>query len=109
MWTKQKQQGIWAREIMPNQDKTGPRGKGPRTGRGLGQCSELDKTLILAELIQKAEPQLGSGERFRNLTSKLSGQKGVTDPKALAASIGRKKYGKEKFQALAAAGKKPKE
>ncbi|MCK4625024.1 MAG: DUF5320 domain-containing protein [Phycisphaerae bacterium] len=23
---------------MPNQDGTGPRGQGPRTGRGLGPC-----------------------------------------------------------------------
>ena len=23
---------------MPNQDKTGPSGEGPRTGRGLGPC-----------------------------------------------------------------------
>ncbi|MBU4347911.1 DUF5320 domain-containing protein [Patescibacteria group bacterium] len=25
---------------MPNQDKTGPMGQGPRTGRGLGPCGE---------------------------------------------------------------------
>jgi hypothetical protein len=31
---------------------------------------------------------------------------GARDPAAVAASIGRKKYGKEKFQAMAAAGKK---
>ncbi len=24
---------------MPNLDKTGPRGEGPRTGRGMGDCS----------------------------------------------------------------------
>ena len=30
---------------------------------------------------------------FDQLAAKLAGQKGVTDPKALAASIGRKKYG----------------
>jgi hypothetical protein len=30
---------------------------------------------------------------FDALAAKLSGQKGVTDPRALAASIGRKKYG----------------
>ena len=23
---------------MPNRDRTGPEGKGPRTGRGLGRC-----------------------------------------------------------------------
>ena len=25
---------------MPNQDKTGPQGKGPITGRGLGSCAK---------------------------------------------------------------------
>ena len=28
---------------MPNLDKTGPEGKGPRTGRGLGNCGPTDK------------------------------------------------------------------
>lgn len=41
---------------------------------------------------------------FKKMVSKLAA-KGVRDPKALAASIGRKKYGKAKFQAAAAAGK----
>ena len=27
---------------MPNRDKTGPRGLGPRTGRGLGGCKSYD-------------------------------------------------------------------
>ena len=26
--------------IMPNKDKTGPEGKGPKTGRGQGTCEE---------------------------------------------------------------------
>jgi hypothetical protein len=51
------------------------------------------------------KPPLGTGERFKQLTTKLS-RKGVEDPKALAASIGRKKYGKAKFQSLAAKGRK---
>lgn len=53
-----------------------------------------------------AKPPLGSGARFSALKSKLAGQKGVTNPGALAASIGRKKLGKSKFQSLAAKGKK---
>ena len=47
---------------------------------------------------------LGGGGRFAALKSKLAKQPGVTDPGALAASIGRKKYGKKKFQSLAAKG-----
>jgi len=48
---------------------------------------------------------LGSGERFRRLTAELK-QRGVKDPEALAAYIGRKKYGAKKFQQLAAKGKR---
>lgn len=53
----------------------------------------------------KRKPKLGSGKRFKTLKGKLS-RKGVKNPGALAASIGRKKYGKAKFQKLAATGRK---
>lgn len=53
----------------------------------------------------KKKPKLGSGKRFASLKSKLS-RKGVRNPGAVAASIGRKKYGKAKFQKLAAMGRK---
>lgn len=74
-----------------------------------------------------AKAKLGSGARFKSLVSKLKkrkvgktargrkmakARKGKTgkirNPKALAASIGRKKYGKARFQKLAAAGRKRK-
>jgi hypothetical protein len=51
------------------------------------------------------QAKLGSGARFKALTGKLE-HKGVRDPKALAASIGRKKLGKNRFQHLAAAARK---
>lgn len=51
------------------------------------------------------KPPLGSGERFKALTKELK-KGGAKEPAALAAAIGRKKYGKAKFQALAAKGKK---
>lgn len=41
---------------------------------------------------------------FNKLSDKLSHQKGVGDPEALAASIGRKKYGKDTFNRHAAKG-----
>lgn len=41
---------------------------------------------------------------FKKLTKQLS-KKGAKDPKALAAAIGRKKYGKAKFQKAAKGGK----
>jgi len=31
---------------MPNRDGTGPQGKGPKTGRGLGPCSEDKESVI---------------------------------------------------------------
>ena len=43
-------------------------------------------------------------ESFSKLKKILANKKGVTDPGALAASIGRKKYGKEAFQKHAASG-----
>lgn len=49
--------------------------------------------------------KLGGGGRFKKLVAKLKNKKGITNPGALAASIGRKKYGKSKFQSLAAKGK----
>ena len=49
----------------------------------------------------------GGGGRFAKMVSKLKGQgKSEESAKAIAASIGRKKYGSSKFQEMAAAGKK---
>jgi hypothetical protein len=45
---------------------------------------------------------------FDKLKKKLGKKKGIEDPGALAASIGRKKYGKKKFQKAAAKGEKMK-
>lgn len=49
-------------------------------------------------------PALGSGGRFAALTSKLASEPGVRDPQALAASIGRKKYGAAKMNGMAKKG-----
>jgi len=53
----------------------------------------------------KKKPKLGSGKRFEQTTKALAA-KGVKDPKALAAYIGRKKYGAKKMASMAAAGRK---
>jgi DhnA family fructose-bisphosphate aldolase class Ia len=50
--------------------------------------------------------KLGGGGRFQKLKRQLSRRKGVTNPGALAAAIGRKKYGKKKFQKMAATGRR---
>jgi hypothetical protein len=49
--------------------------------------------------------RLGSGKRFKSLKGKLA-RKGVRNPGALAASIGRKKYGKARMAKMAAAGRR---
>lgn len=51
-------------------------------------------------------PKLGSGKRFSNLEHELAHKPGIHDPKALAAAIGRKKFGAHKMGELAAHGRK---
>jgi len=58
-------------------------------------------------LAKKKKPPLGTGKRFSSLKKSL-GKKGAKNPEALAAWIGRKKYGKKKFQSLAQKGRKRK-
>jgi len=53
--------------------------------------------------------KLGSGKRFAALKKTLGsrrGKKKVSNPGALAAWIGRKKYGNKKFQAMSAKGRR---
>ena len=56
--------------------------------------------------------KLGTGKRFAALkssieaSSKVPGRKNVRNPGALAASIGRKKFGKKKFSKLSATGRR---
>ncbi len=50
---------------------------------------------------QRAMPKLGTGKRFAKLKSSLAA-KGAHDPGALAAYIGRRKFGKAKFAKIAA-------
>lgn len=44
----------------------------------------------------------GGGGRFEQMKEKLAGRKGVDNPGALAAYIGRKKYGAAKMEQMAA-------
>jgi hypothetical protein len=53
----------------------------------------------------KRKPKLGSGKRFSQLSASLAKRPGVTNPNALAAYIGRKKYGNAKFNSLSRKGK----
>ena len=51
---------------------------------------------------------VGQGGRFQALKQKIAAKGDVKDPAAVAAAIGRAKYGKGKFQAMAAKGRKGK-
>lgn len=53
----------------------------------------------------KRKPKLGSGKRFAALSRSLRAR-GVKNPKALAAAIGRKKHGAKRMAAMAAAGRR---
>ena len=55
-----------------------------------------------------AKAKLGSVARFKALTKKISAKGNVDNPDAIAAYVGRKKFGTEKFQKLSAKGKKKK-
>jgi len=47
---------------------------------------------------------VGTGQRFKALTRKLA-KRGARNPRALAAAIGRRKYGRAGMAALSAAGR----
>lgn len=55
------------------------------------------------EKVQK-QAKLGGGERFKAVEASAKAS-GAENPAAVAAAIGRKKYGKKRFQKMAAAGK----
>ncbi len=55
-----------------------------------------------------AHAKLGEGGRFAALQKTLAA-KGARNPGGLAASIGRARYGKAKFQAMATKGRERKE
>lgn len=54
------------------------------------------------------KPKLGSGKRFANLEKSIAKKSDVENPAAVAAAIGRKKYGEAKMAKMSAAGKKKK-
>jgi len=60
----------------------------------------------MAMVRHSSMPQLGTGERFARLKAKIAKRGDVRDPGAVAAAVGRKKYGAKRFQALSVAGRK---
>lgn len=57
-----------------------------------------------AKKVVKAK--LGSGARFAALKAKIAARGNVTNPAAVAAAIGRKKYGNAKMAKMSAAGRR---
>lgn len=55
---------------------------------------------------RKKSMKPGGGGRFQKLKGELAGKKGVKDPGAVAAAIGRKKYGGKKMAEMSAKGRK---
>src|SRR6266568_221191 len=74
------------------------------TGLGVSHMEAAEKAMGMTpaagEQASRAAPKLGTGARFAKLKSSLAA-KGATDPGALAAYIGRKRYGKAAFGKLA--------
>ncbi len=88
-----------------------PKSGTPISDQGMGYKKDGNKNTLANTLKKKQtggksmEP--GGGGRFAKMVSKLKGEgKSEDSAKAIAASIGRKKYGKSKFQEMAAKGKK---
>lgn len=65
------------------------------------------KGMMKAKEMGGKSMKLGGGGRFAKLVGKLRGQgKSAASAKAIAASVGRKKYGNKKFASLAAKARK---
>ena len=54
----------------------------------------------------KKSMKLGGGGRFAKLTKQIAARGNVSNPKAVAAAIGRKKYGATKMAKMAATGRR---
>jgi hypothetical protein len=57
-------------------------------------------------MARRKSMKLGGGGRFASLKAKIGRRGNVSDPGAVAAAIGRAKYGKGRFQAMGAKGRK---
>lgn len=55
-----------------------------------------------------AKSKPGSGKRFASLEKKLAKEEGIDNPGALAAALGRAKFGAKKMSKMASAAKKKK-
>ena len=65
----------------------------------------LKELMAKQKRVQKTA-RLGSGARFEALEESIATRGGIRNPAAVAASIGRKKYGSKRFAQLATKGRK---
>jgi len=50
---------------MPNQDKTGPQGKGPKTGRGTGNCTTQNDNEDVKQDEVQSDEDCGQGRGLK--------------------------------------------
>ncbi len=78
---------------------------GPRPGfDDAGELGDTENPAVDA-VFDWGNPLIGGGGRFRSLVQQLRAR-GVCNPEALAAYIGRRKYGVRRFAQMAAAGRR---
>lgn len=59
----------------------------------------------MEDMAAKKKPKLGTGKRFKAVEASAR-KSGARDPKAVAAAVGRKKYGAKRMAKMAAAGRR---
>ena len=73
--------------------------------KSLAATERFEAFFMEEDLENGKKSKLGSGKRFKAIEEKAKSE-GEDDPAAVAAAVGRKKYGTKKMGALAAAGRK---
>jgi len=75
----------------------------------MARMTKMGGTRVEHEAAPNPKAPVGQGGRFSALKNKLASEPGVRNPGALAASIGRKKYGASKMAAMSEAGREDQE
>ena len=95
---------VWGKVRRPEKP-TEKEGEGPMAMMPMGRKDAITLEIVdLAVVHGSKSMKLGGGGRFAKLKAKLAG-KGVTSPGGLAAFLGRKKLGAERFNKLSHGGK----
>ena len=90
-------------QMKPKSKKPFPfeKSKADKEPKGVKENSPKDKSL------DKKQAPLGSGQRFKAVEESAA-KSGAKNPAAVAAAVGFKKYGKQKMESMAQAGKRKK-